>query len=95
MNFRLFMCLALGVFTTFLGIVMLVGNLRRPARVTPPPKPNFSAKATTVVNAETGERTIYREITITTKLAPGPANPLPEKPRGEPAAPVENKQPSF
>ncbi len=80
MNFRLLMCIALGVFTTYLGIVMLVASLRRPQPVTPPPKPNFSAKETTVVDAGTGEKTIYREITVSTKFAPAPAKPPPEKP---------------
>ena len=83
MNFRLLMCIALGVFTTYLGIVMLVASLRRPPPMVLPPKPNFSARETTVVDAATGEKTIYREITVTTKLAPGPAAPPPEKPRIE------------
>ena len=88
MNFRLLMCIGLGLFTTYLGIVMLVGSLRRPPPMVLPPKPNFSAKETTVVDAETGEKTIYREITVTTKLGVGPAAPPPEKPRfGEPAQP--------
>ena len=81
MNLRLLMCIALGVFTTYLGIVMLVASLRRPPPAVLPPKPNFSAKETTVVDAETGEKTIYREITVTTKLGLGPATPPPEKPR--------------
>lgn len=82
MNLRLLLCIAMGVFTTYLGIVMLVASLRRPAPLTLPPKPNFSAKETTVVDAGTGERTIYREITVSTKLAPGPvAAPPPEKPQ--------------
>ena len=81
MNFRLLMCIGLGVFTTYLGIVMLVASLRRPPPMVLPPKPNFSAKETTVVNAETGEKTTYREITVTTKFAPDLATPPPEKPR--------------
>ena len=81
MNLRLLMCIGLGVFTTSLGIVMLVASMRRPPPVVLPPKPNFSTKETTVVDAETGEKTIYREITVTTKLAPRPAAPLPEKPQ--------------
>ena len=85
MNFRLLMCIGLGVFTTYLGIVMLVASMRQPPPVVLPPKPNFSTKETMVVDAETGEKTIYREITVTTKLAPGPAAPPPENPRlGEP-----------
>ena len=81
MNFRLLMCIGLGVFTTYLGIVMLVASLRRPPPMVLPPKPNFSAKETTVVDAETGEKTIYREITVTTKLGAGPAVQPPEKPQ--------------
>ena len=97
MNFRLFMCIALGVFTTYLGIVMLLASLRRPPPFTPPPPPNFSVKETTVVNAETGGKTICREITVSTKLAPGPATPPPEKPQiSEPVSGGERKdQPSF
>ena len=81
MNLRLLMCIGLGVFTTYLGIVMLVASLRRPPPVVLPPKPNFSTKETTVVDAETGEKTIYREITVSTKLGPSPVTPQPEKPR--------------
>ena len=97
MNFRLLMCIALGVFTTYLGIVMLVASLRRPPPFMPPPKPNFSAQETTVVDVATGEKTIHREITVTTKLAPGPATPPPEKPQlAEPWRGGEIKnQPSF
>ncbi len=81
MNLRLLMCIGLGLFTTYLGIFMLVGSMRQRPRAAPPPKPNFSARETTVVDAETGKKTVYREITVTTKLAPGPATPPPEKPR--------------
>ena len=81
MNFRLFMCIGLGVFTTYLGVFMLVGSMRQHPRLAPPPKPNFSARETTVVDAKTGEKTIYREITVTTKLALGPDAPPPEKPQ--------------
>ena len=96
MNFRLFLCIALGLFTTYLGVFMLLRQLRPAPHATRPPPPNFSAKATTVVDAETGEKITYREITVTTKFAPGSATPPPEKPRlSELAAPVENNQPSF
>ena len=96
MNFRLVLCIALGVFTTYIGVVMLMRQLRPAPHAPLPPRPNFSAKATTVTDAETGEKITYREITVTTKFAPGSATPPPEKPRlSEPAAPVENNQPSF
>ena len=81
MNLRLLMCIGLGLFTTYLGIVMLVASLRRPPPMVLPPPPNFSARETAVVDAETGGKTIYREITVSTKLAPGAATPPPEKPR--------------
>ncbi len=81
MNFRLVICVAMGVFTTYLGIVMLIASLRRTPEIALPPKPNFSARATTVTDPETGEKTTYREITVTTKFAPAPATPPPETPR--------------
>lgn len=81
MNLRLLLCVAMGIFTTFLGIVMLVNSLRPAPRALPPPTPNFSARATPVVDAETGEKTIYREITVSTKLPPAPATPPAEKPQ--------------
>ncbi len=80
MNIRLLLCIAMGVFTTYLGIVMLLNSLR-PTPKTAPPPPNFSARATTVVDAETGEKTTYREITVSTKFPPASATPPPEKPR--------------
>lgn len=79
MNLRLLFCIAMGLFTTALGLFMLVSNLRREPPAAPPPKPNFSARATTVIDPETGEQTTYREITVSTKLAPGPATPPPGK----------------
>ncbi len=75
MNLRLLFCIAMGMFTTALGVVMLVSNLRREPPGAPPPKPNFSARATTVMDPETGEKTTYREITVSTILAPGPVTP--------------------
>ena len=76
MNFRLLLCIAMGVFTAHLGVFMLLAQFRPKPKFVPPPKPNFSAKATVVVDAETGEKTIYREITVSTTLA----TPPPEAP---------------
>ena len=78
-NLRLLFCIAMGMFTTALGVVMLVKSLRREPPSEPPPRPNFSARATTVIDPETGAKTTYREITVTTKFAPGPAAPPPER----------------
>jgi hypothetical protein len=69
----------MGVFTTYLGIFMLVKQLRAEPR-TLPPKPNFTARSATVVDPATGEKTIYREITVSTKFAPGSVSPPPSTP---------------
>jgi hypothetical protein len=75
----------MGVFVAHIGIFMLISHLRAPA-YTPPPKPNFSSKSTTIVDPNTGEKTIYREITVSTKFAPAPSTPPPEKPQLDTAA---------
>jgi len=80
-NLRLLFCVGMGLFTTYLGVVMLLSALRREPSPAPPPPPNFSAKAATVVDPETGEKTTYREITVSTKIAPGSTTPPPEKPQ--------------
>lgn len=80
MNLRLLLCIALGLFTTYIGVVMLVQQLRPPPRAPLPPKPNFSARSATFTDPETGEKTIHREITVSTKLGPAPATPPPEQP---------------
>ncbi len=80
MNLRLLFCIGMGLFTTFIGIVMLLNSLRQEPPRAVPKKPNFSAREATVVDAETGEKTTYREITVTTKFAPGPAPQPQDKP---------------
>ena len=79
MNFRLLLCIAMGVFVTYIGVVMLIAQFRRQPYV-PPPKPNFTARSTMVVDPKTGEKTIYREITVSTKFADVPNTPAPAKP---------------
>jgi hypothetical protein len=81
MNFRLALCIAMGVFVAHLGVVMLIAQFRPKPQYALPSKPNFSATATTVVDARTGEKTIYREITVSTKFVPAPATPPPVKPQ--------------
>ncbi len=85
MNLRLLLCIALGLFTTYIGVVMLLQQLRPQARSPLPPKPNFSARSATFVDPETGEKTIHREITVSTKLAPTAGPPTPQEP--QPAKP--------
>jgi len=76
MNFRLLLCIAMGVFVAHLGVFMLIEHFHEKPYV-PPPKPNFSAKARVVVDPQTGEKTTYREITVSTRFAPAPATPRP------------------
>lgn len=77
MNVRLGLCVAMGVFVTCLGLVMLASHLRPPPG-TRLPQPSFQARSQTVVDPATGEKTVYREITISTHIAtpaPGPREP--------------------
>ena len=69
MNLTLIACVAMGVFTTFLGFTMLMTHVRGPALPPPPLEQNFRSRESVVVDQTTGERTIYREITVSTKLA--------------------------
>ena len=71
----------MGVFVAHIGIFMFISHLRPAPHSAPPPKPNFTSKSAAVVDPETGEKTIYREITVSTKFAPASPTPPPEKPR--------------
>jgi hypothetical protein len=81
-NFKLLLCIAMGVFVAHIGVLAIINQLRPKPRLAPPPKPNFSARATVVVDEKTGEKTVYREITVSTKFAPTPGTPPPAKPEG-------------
>jgi hypothetical protein len=76
-NLRLLLCIAMGVFVAHIGVFMLLTHLRPKPKSVLPLQPNFSARATVYVNAETGEKTIHREITVSTKFTPAtePAPP--------------------
>lgn len=80
MDLRLMFCIGMGVFVAHLGVLMIIEQLHPKPHIPPPPKPNFSAKATTYVDPQTGEKTIYREITVSTKFAPPAATPPPAAP---------------
>lgn len=82
MDFRLILCVGMGAFVTYIGVVMLITQFQRKPYI-PPPKPNFTSRATAVVDPATGEKTIYREITVSTKFAPAPATPPPVPPHLE------------
>lgn len=80
-------CIVMGVFVAHIGIFMLIEQFKPRPKLTRP-KQNFSAKATLYVDAETGDKIVHREITVTTKFAPGPSTPPPIKPI-PPEAPPE------
>jgi hypothetical protein len=81
MDLRLLFCIAMGVFVAHLGVFMIIEQLHPKPHIAPPPKPNFSAKSTTVVDPKTGEKIIYREITVSTQFAPASPTPAPERPQ--------------
>ena len=79
MNARLILCIAMGVFVAHLGLFMFLSHLR-PQPHTPLPQQNFKVRSQIVVDHETGEKTVYREITVSTHIAtPAPSEPV-EKP---------------
>jgi hypothetical protein len=86
MQFRLLLCIAMGVFVAHVGVFMLISHLRPQPPYVAPPKPNFIARSTTIVDPKTGEKTIYREITVSTKFAPTAPTPPPQKPQLDTAA---------
>lgn len=81
MNLRLILCIGMGVFTTYMGLVMLLGHFRAKPGFTPPQKPNFTARFEEAVDAETGEKIVLRQITVSTKLAEPGRVPAPSPPR--------------
>ena len=70
MSRRTIAWIVLGVVAAHLAAFAVVSRMRAlpPAKYVPPP--NFGYKQTTYVDPATGEKTIEREIRVTTKLAP-------------------------
>ena len=70
MSRRTIAWIILGVVAAHIAAFAIVGRMRAlpPAKYVPPP--NFGYKQTTYVDPATGEKTIEREIRVTTKLAP-------------------------
>lgn len=85
MNGRLFLCVAMGVFVAHLGAFMLLSHLM-PQPHPPPPKETFKVRSQLVVDRDTGEKTVYREITVSTRLL---ATPAPATPAKKPALAAE------
>jgi hypothetical protein len=81
MRASLLFCIALGVFTAHLGALMLLSHLRPQPKLAPRPKENFSMRGATFTDSQTGEKMIYQEFTVSTRLAPVPQNTPPEKPQ--------------
>ncbi|HEX8296515.1 MAG TPA: hypothetical protein VF593_09460 [Chthoniobacteraceae bacterium] len=83
MNFRLLLCIGMGVFVIHIGVVMILSHLRPRPKFVPTPKPNFTARAKTVTDPSSGEKTTYREITVSTRFTspapPAAATPLPQR----------------
>jgi hypothetical protein len=73
MNLRLLFCVGMGLFTTYLGLVMLWTRFEPTPKSAPPLKRNFSAHAELSVDALTGEKELHREITVTTQLVGEPS----------------------
>lgn len=68
MNGKILACIVMGVFTAHLGFFALLSHLRpKPPRITPLER-NFKSREAVSVDAATGEKTTYREITVSTKL---------------------------
>jgi hypothetical protein len=80
MKASLLLCIVLGVFTAHLGVLMLLSHLRPQPKLAPRPKDNFSLKAASFTDSATGQKMIYQEFTVSTRLAPPESTP-PEKPQ--------------
>ena len=71
MNVKIFLCIAMGVFVAHLALFMLIARVRMDAHPpVPPPKPNFHVAEETVIDPQTGEKMVHREIRVSTRLAP-------------------------
>ena len=83
MKASLLVCIVAGVFTAHIGVLMLVSHLRPHPVGAPRPKDNFSVKAASFVDSQTGEKMIYQEFTVSTGLATPKSAPPPERPQLE------------
>ena len=83
MKASLLVCIVAGVFTAHIGMVMLLSHLRPRPVSAPRPKENFSMKAASFVDSQTGEKMIYQEFTVSTRLATPKNAPPPARPQFE------------
>ena len=72
MNAKIILCIAMGVFVAHLAVFMIIFRLRMDAHPpVPPPRPNFHVAEEKVTDPATGEKIVHRELSVSTKLAPG------------------------
>ena len=83
MKVPLLLCIVLGIFAAHIGVLMLVSHLRPQPKFAPRPKDNFSVKAATFSDSKTGEKMIYQEFTVSTRLAAPEGTPPPGNPQVE------------
>jgi hypothetical protein len=70
-NPKIFLCIAMGVFVAHLAGFMIYFRLTMDPKPPPPtPAPNFRIAEGVRIDAKTGIKTVTREITVSTKLAP-------------------------
>jgi len=68
-NFKLLLCIAMGVFVAHLGVFMIIARWRLDRMPPPPPKPHvFSVGETIVIDPKTGEKTVHRDFRVSTQL---------------------------
>ena len=70
MSRRAIAWLVLGVVAAHLAAFAVVSRMRTLPKSRYVPPPNFGYKTTTWIDSATGEKTVEREIRVTTKLAP-------------------------
>ncbi len=71
MNAKLVGSIAMGVFVMHIAVFMIIARVRMNSQppFVPPPEPNFRVAEKVIVDPETGKKTTYREIHVSTKLA--------------------------
>lgn len=71
MNARLILCIAMGVLVMHIAVFMIVVRIRLDSQppFIPEPEPNFRVAERVIVDPETGKKTTWREIHVSTKLA--------------------------
>jgi hypothetical protein len=93
MNFSIVACIGMGVFTTYVGLMMLTTHFSTPTEVKEPVlEKNFTVREASIVDENSGLRTTYRDITVSTHLG-DPWTALKKRGKGaktpEPEAPEE------